>query len=347
MMHEEIDGPIHGKVQLASEPIDALWLIMAGMGPRLIRVEIKETSIAGVFGILDKAVVVVRHGVEDVAKIDAIVMISNHETLWHGQRPQTLGYRRPIALNVSCHTLPFARPLLHSTQRDAFDEATLGEQEGDDKWRHDHGRSCRHQAKKTAIGIRLELAQTKRRRKQIAVAGDHDTWPEIVIPMGAYSYVVNDSDIIDSEIGNFCSIAAHVRINPGNHPTWRASQHHFQYRAANYQLGEDEAAFFDWRRNDKVVIGHDVWIDHGAIILAGATIGNGSVVGAGPVVSKDVAPYTIVGGVAAKAIRRRFPQKTSEDLQALAWWDWPHEKVKAALDDFRALSADAFIQKDG
>ncbi|MEL6964949.1 MAG: DapH/DapD/GlmU-related protein [Pseudomonadota bacterium] len=163
--------------------------------------------------------------------------------------------------------------------------------------------------------------------------------------MGAYSYVVNDSDIIYSEIGKFCSIAAHVRINPGNHPTWRASQHHFQYRAANYQLGDDEAAFFDWRRNDKVIIGHDVWIGHGAIILAGVTIGNGSVVGAGAVVSKDVAPYTIVGGVAAKAIRRRFSPKTSEALEALAWWDWPHAKVKTALDDFRAMNAEAFVQK--
>ncbi len=176
----------------------------------------------------------------------------------------------------------------------------------------------------TAVGARTDVHETE---------------------MGAYSYVVNDSSIIYSTIGKFCSIAARVRINPGNHPTWRASQHHFQYRAANYQLGEDEAAFFDWRRNDKVVIGHDVWIGHGAIILAGVTIGHGSVIGAGAVVSKDVAPYTIVGGVPAKPIRRRFTQKTADALQALGWWDWPHEKVKTALDDFRALSAEAFIQK--
>jgi len=162
--------------------------------------------------------------------------------------------------------------------------------------------------------------------------------------MGAYSYVVNDSDIIYSDIGKFCSIAAHVRINPGNHPTWRASQHHFLYRAASYALGEDEAAFFDWRRQHKVTIGHDVWIGHGAILLAGVTIGTGSVVGAGAVVSKDVDPYTIVGGVPAKRIRKRFTDEIAQALLDLAWWDWPREKLKTTLDDFRKLDINTFIK---
>lgn len=163
--------------------------------------------------------------------------------------------------------------------------------------------------------------------------------------MGAFSYVVNDSSIIYSDIGKFCSIAAHVRINPGNHPTWRASQHHFQYRASSYGLGEDEVGFFDWRREHGVTIGHDVWIGHGAIILAGVTIGNGSVVGAGAVVSKNVEGYTIVAGVPAKPIRRRFDCDVVEALEALAWWHWPQDKVKDALEDFRHLSVEAFIER--
>lgn len=163
--------------------------------------------------------------------------------------------------------------------------------------------------------------------------------------MAAFSYVVNDSNIIYTDIGKFCSIAAHVRINPGNHPTWRASQHHFQYRAANYRLGEDEDGFFDWRRENKVTIGHDVWIGHGAILLAGVTVGNGSVIGAGAVVSKDVEPYSIVGGVPAKLIRPRFEPGIADALEALAWWDWPHDKIKTALDDFRTLDVAAFIEK--
>jgi len=89
--------------------------------------------------------------------------------------------------------------------------------------------------------------------------------------MGDYSYVVNDSDIIYAEIGKHCSIAAMTRINPGNHPIWRATQCHFTYRASQYFPGEpDEQEFFDWRRAHRVTIGHDAWFGHGAITRPGA-----------------------------------------------------------------------------
>ena len=117
------------------------------------------------------------------------------------------------------------------------------------------------------------------------------------VEMGDYSYVVNDGQITYTTIGKFCSIAAMIRINPGNHPMHRASQAHFTYRASAYFPGEvDEDSFFDWRSEHRVRIGHDVWIGHGAIILPGRTIGTGSVVAAGAVVTKDVAAYTIVAG---------------------------------------------------
>lgn len=164
---------------------------------------------------------------------------------------------------------------------------------------------------------------------------------------GAYSYIVEDGDVAYAEIGKFVSIARAVRINPGNHPMWRATQHHFVYRAASYGLGEDEEDFFDWRRQHKVTIGHDVWIGHGAVILPGVTIGTGAVVGAGAVVSKDVAPYTIVGGVPARVIRRRFSESVADRLLALAWWDWPHDRLREALDDFRTLDVDAFLARHG
>ncbi|MRT33049.1 acetyltransferase, partial [Xylella fastidiosa subsp. multiplex] len=87
----------------------------------------------------------------------------------------------------------------------------------------------------------------------------------------------------------------------------RATLHHFTYRARSYwDDAEDETDFFAARRAKRVVIGHDVWIGHGATILPGVTVGNGAVIGAGAVVSKDVAPYTIVGGVPARLIRERF-----------------------------------------
>ncbi|MFN3514474.1 MAG: DapH/DapD/GlmU-related protein [Phenylobacterium sp.] len=164
--------------------------------------------------------------------------------------------------------------------------------------------------------------------------------------MGAYSYIVDDASSAYAEIGKFCSIARDARINPGNHPTWKAAQHHFSYRARSYDLGpEDDHEFFEWRRSHKVVLGHDVWIGHGATVLPGVTIGTGAVVGAGAVVSKDVSPFTIVGGVPAKPIRERFPKAVQDGLLALAWWDWSHDRLADALEDFRRLDADAFVEK--
>jgi hypothetical protein len=166
--------------------------------------------------------------------------------------------------------------------------------------------------------------------------------------LGDYSYVVNDAEVIYSTIGKFCSIAAMTRLNPGNHPMWRASQSHFLYRASRYFEGEtDEAEFFAWRRSYPVTIGHDVWIGHGAIVLPGRSIGTGAVVAAGAVVTKDVAPYTIVAGVPARPVRARFSPAIGERLQALAWWDWEHERLRRALPDFRTLSIEAFLDRYG
>lgn len=161
-----------------------------------------------------------------------------------------------------------------------------------------------------------------------------------------YSYIVHDGEVAGTTIGKFCSIASHVRINAGNHPMHRASQAHFTYRSRQYWPEEaDDAAFFDWRRAHPVTIGHDVWIGHGAVILPGRTIGTGAVVGAGSIVTRDVAPYTIVAGNPGRVIRRRFEETTAERLEALAWWDWDHERLRKALPDFRNLSVDDFLER--
>ena len=163
-----------------------------------------------------------------------------------------------------------------------------------------------------------------------------------------YSYMMQDCETWAARIGKFVNIASHARLNATNPPTWRATLHHFTYRADDYWPdAAREESFFNWRRDNVVTIGHDVWIGHGATIMPGVSVGNGAVIGTGAVVTRDVAPNTIVGGVPARPIKPRFAPAVGERMDALAWWDWPHATLRAALDDFRALSAEAFLEKHG
>lgn len=161
-----------------------------------------------------------------------------------------------------------------------------------------------------------------------------------------YSYVMNDSEVAYATFGKFCSIAPMTRIHPVNHPMTRPSQSHFTYRASWYFEGaDDDASLFAWRRAQAVTIGHDVWIGHGAVVLPGRTIGTGAVVGAGAIVAKDVPAYAIVVGNPARVVRMRFSDDIVARLQALAWWDWSHERLHAALPDFRRLAIEEFLDK--
>ncbi|WP_120634385.1 chloramphenicol acetyltransferase [Ruegeria sp. EL01] len=163
---------------------------------------------------------------------------------------------------------------------------------------------------------------------------------------GDYSYCDRTCDIANAEIGKFANIASFARIGATDHPMDKASLHHFLYRSADYWEGEqDDADWFAHRARRTSRIGHDTWIGHVAIIKPDVTIGHGAVVAAGAVVTKDVPPYTIVGGVTAQPIRRRFSESTGERMQSLAWWDWDNQRLRAALPDFRALSAEAFLEK--
>src|SRR5471030_2803375 len=144
--------------------------------------------------------------------------------------------------------------------------------------------------------------------------------------LGDYSYTAGHNQIYYASIGKFVSIATYVRINPGNHPTYnRIAQHHFTYRASAYGLGEDDNEFFNWRRAHPV------------------SVGNGAVIGTSAVVTKDVEPYSIVAGVAAKKIGMRFDDALIEKIERSQWWNWDHATLKARMADFRDL--DVFVEK--
>jgi phosphonate metabolism protein (transferase hexapeptide repeat family) len=163
---------------------------------------------------------------------------------------------------------------------------------------------------------------------------------------GDYSYCDRYADIANAQIGKFANIASFCRIGATDHPLHTASLHHFLYRSADYwEDAEHDTEFFAHRQARTAFIGHDTWIGAGAMIKPEVTLGHGVVVSAGAVVTKDVEPYTIVAGTPATPLRPRQPRKIADRLIALAWWDWSHDALRAALDDFRDLEAEAFLEK--
>jgi phosphonate metabolism protein (transferase hexapeptide repeat family) len=164
--------------------------------------------------------------------------------------------------------------------------------------------------------------------------------------LGDYSDCDRYADIANATVGKFANIAAFTRIGATDHPLDTAACHHFLYRSDDYwDDAEPDAAFFRHRRSRRTVIGHDTWIGHGAMIKPEVTLGHGAVVASGAVVTKDVAPYTIVAGTPARVLRLRQPEAIADRLIALAWWDWPHDRLRQTLDDFRTLTAEAFLDK--
>lgn len=140
-----------------------------------------------------------------------------------------------------------------------------------------------------------------------------------------YHYPINHDHLV---IGKFCSIACGAKFlfTSANHTMRSLSNYTFPIFFEEWEL--DVKNITDaWDNKGDIVIGNDVWIGYESVILSGVTIGDGAIIGARAVVTKDVSPYTIVGGVPAKPIRKRFDEETIGRLLALRWWDWDKDKI--------------------
>ncbi|MCT4634793.1 MAG: CatB-related O-acetyltransferase [Rickettsiales bacterium] len=167
------------------------------------------------------------------------------------------------------------------------------------------------------------------------------TKPQIIV--GDYTYYDDPEDIYNFEknvlylfdfsvekliIGKFCQIATGVRFitNGGSHSFNGISTYPFKVMGKSWANSSMKTV-----SKGDTIIGNDVWIGNSATIMNGITVGDGAIIGANSLVTKDVDPYTIVGGNPAKVIRKRFDDKTIEFLLELAWWNWSVEKITKNL----------------
>lgn len=141
-----------------------------------------------------------------------------------------------------------------------------------------------------------------------------------------YHYPINRDKLI---IGKFCSIACGAKFifTSANHKLGSLSTYPFPLFFKEWDLDKTNVTD-SWDNKGDIVIGNDVWIGYEAVVMQGVTIGDGAIIGTRAVVTKDVPPYSIVGGVPAKPIRKRFSDEVISRLLEIKWWEWPDEKIK-------------------
>jgi virginiamycin A acetyltransferase len=144
-----------------------------------------------------------------------------------------------------------------------------------------------------------------------------------------YHYPIHQEKLI---IGKFCSIACGTKFlfNCANHTLKSLSTYTFPLFYEEWEL-EKSNITTAWDNKGDIVIGNDVWIGYEAVIMAGVHIGDGAIIAARAVVTKDVPPYTIVGGTPSKEIRKRFDAEVIQQLLILKWWNWSTDKIRQCL----------------
>lgn len=156
------------------------------------------------------------------------------------------------------------------------------------------------------------------------------------VSVGSYSYIANNTQIINCTIGRYCSIGPFVKIGLGKHPVSRFSTSPIFYTPKN-PLNIKIVEEIDFNEFETIQIGNDVWIGANAIVLDGISIGNGVIIAAGAVVTKDVPDYSIVAGVPAKVIKYRFNENTINNLNISKWWEKNIEFLTKYRKDYRNL----------
>lgn len=149
-----------------------------------------------------------------------------------------------------------------------------------------------------------------------------------------YHYPINHDRLI---IGKFCSIACGVKFlfNSANHTLSSLSTYPFPLFFEEWDL-DNKKVDQSWDNKGDIIIGNDVWIGYEAVILAGVHIGDGAIIGTRALVTKDVPPYTIVGGVPAKLIKKRFCDEVISSLLNIQWWNWSKEKITKNIKAIQA-----------
>lgn len=152
--------------------------------------------------------------------------------------------------------------------------------------------------------------------------------------LGSYSYVSEGCRIANATIGKFCSIGPGVIIAGGKHPV-----HFLSTSPAFYSMAKQNGTTFSdknyFEESMPTAIGNDVWIGANVYISDGIEIGNGAVIGAGAVVTKNVSPYSVIGGVPAKEIKKRFSDEKINAIEKIKWWEWDTEKLSRNIKLFQ------------
>jgi acetyltransferase-like isoleucine patch superfamily enzyme len=163
--------------------------------------------------------------------------------------------------------------------------------------------------------------------------------------LGIGTYIANNSHINYTKIGKFCAIGENVRTYVGLHPTSNFLSIHPSFfslrKQSNFTFVKnqlfDEHKFLDFDRKYVCEIGNDVWIGNNVTILDGIIIGDGAIIASGAVVSKNVEPYTIVGGIPAKFIKKRFSIEQINELITIKWWDWDFKKLSEVAQSYQSI----------